>query len=235
MSKRYRAPVASMRIGEHEIPCLLMEDGSFRVAATQLADLNLASRSNASKTAKRLLGADYQLVRHASQLNSNPVVVLTLKEFEIVLTRMAYAERKTEARTQARVITETLVGLSLVQLAHDAHGLEFDRQDRTEWMKNRVAGKAARRKWTDIVKDHLDKQGLYFSNGQETREYFKWLTVKVNRGLFNQDHFNCDRDNMDKDELQLILNFEMTLAARSVKRPTHTPEELIDWVLEEVY
>jgi hypothetical protein len=58
-------------------------DGTFAVAVSQLAELNLVSQYNASRDLKAILGKDFQLVKSSSELNPKKFNIIVDKQVSI--------------------------------------------------------------------------------------------------------------------------------------------------------
>jgi len=102
---------------------------------------------------------------------------------------------------------------------------------------------AARKSWTDQVKNRLIKDGLYHTtNGTGkvittaySKKVFRSLTVEVNEVLFNRRHFYCDRSAfMDVDQQEIITQFEIELAASAREYPDEPIEKIVALALDKI-
>lgn len=102
---------------------------------------------------------------------------------------------------------------------------------------------AARKSWTDQIKNRLIKDGLYHTtNGAGksvttaySKNVFRSLTVEVNEILFNRRHFYCDRSAfMGVDQQEIITQFEIELAATAREYPDEPIEKIVALALDKI-
>lgn len=147
MNKTIKAIVAPIQIGHRKIQGLMMPNGDFAIAVPQIAELFQFDTNQASRTLKPLLGSGFKFDTAKSELNSKPVNILSLTEFEVVTLELAL-----RGNQEAIAFQRSLVGLALIQLFNDAFGIKFEKIDRQNWLKDRQDGKFYRRSLTDAVK-----------------------------------------------------------------------------------
>ena len=177
------AKISSVKIGSLTIQGLLFSDGSFGVAIPQLVDLGLISfgtpkitKNYASQSLKRLLGGDFRPHKVKVDSFNQLINALTLLQFEQLLVKLDRNGHK-----PAQEFRDALVGLSLVQLFHDAFGLEFAAIDRQNWLKARMESKALFWELTDSIKQY------HLSRGVEPKFYhYSNAMDAINRGLFGK-------------------------------------------------
>jgi hypothetical protein len=148
---------------------------------------------------------------------------ISLEDTTIVITHAAFTDHKSEALGLA----EALLMESLERRADAAFGVKRTEEERNQRLALRIKRVETRRNWTDVIKDHLEKQGL---TGD------KWmyinLTVKVNRKLFGVDNFSSNRDIMTQAQQIRIMGFEDLLCRLSEKQPNLTPDQLVTKALD---
>jgi hypothetical protein len=86
-----KARIAKVKFAaDLEIECLMLPDGSFGIAATQVTEtLGLQpANGHSSRDIKALLGKEFQPAKVATELNPNKSVVLTLEQFALVCVKL---------------------------------------------------------------------------------------------------------------------------------------------------
>ena len=174
------AKISSVKIGSLTIQGLLFSDGSFGVAIPQLVEQGLISvnghKKYATQTIERLLGEPFNGHKVKVESYKNLINALTLVQFEKIMLKL---DRAGDVKAQA--FRDALVGLSLVQLFHDAFGLEFAAIDRQNWLKARMESKALFWELTDSIKQY------HLSRGVEPKFYhYSNAMDAINRGLFGK-------------------------------------------------
>jgi hypothetical protein len=76
-----------------------------------------------------------------------------------------------QGNAAAELALDTLVGLALVQIANDAFGVKFEKEERVAWTAKRLEGKHTRRTLTDAVHDYY---------GEPRGQVYQQLTHLVN-------------------------------------------------------
>jgi hypothetical protein len=175
------ATIALVPIGHLTIEGLMDEQRKYYIAVTQSNELLefSASPQNAKRSIQRLLGESFQPLRLKTNLNPNPVFVLSLVDFERCLAKLDRLGNK-----KAQDFRDQLIGLSLHQLFSDAFNIKFEKEERQSWIKKRqenidsfwLIGEA-----TKLYKDRHpelspNKLKFMYSNYQDA----------INRGLFGK-------------------------------------------------
>jgi len=227
-----KAKIAQIKFGGLEIEGLLLPDGSFGIGVSQVAELFQFLNKNASRDFKAMLGEGFQFLKTTSELHPKAVNYLTLVQFEKVL---RYYDRAGNVAAQA--LTDSLVGLSLVQLFSDAFGIKFDKGDRQEWLKQRMSGKNVRRTLTDSIQDYLILNAESLSEGYKTFIYAT-CSDAVNRTIFGKTAKQLRlergvktdallRDSHDRKDLQRIDHIEV-YAMRLIDAKGEEPMEAVE-------
>jgi len=207
--KKVKAELAIVCIGSIEIEGLMLEDGTFGVAIPQVCTLFQLDKNQASREVKALLGNNFQFDKWCSQLNPKAVNVLFLKDFERLILRLAIKQNELAIN-----LSELLIELSLQQLFSDAFCIQFEKEERQAWLKDRQNGKIVRRTLTDAIQDYLESHDV--SENTEKHLYSN-VTNAINRAIFNRrsakqlrEDWGVEnpRDNMNQNELLLIMEVE---------------------------
>jgi hypothetical protein len=169
-----QAHVTPVSIGNLTIDGLMDEKGNFYVAVPQIADLIQTARNIASRDLKRLMGAGFETSKLKTQFNQNSTNAVSLDVFERVLVRLDRQGNKF-----AQDLRDDLVGLSLKQLFSDAFKVQFEAQDRQDYMCNRQTGKEVFKRLMMVVQARLHSQGK-----NDPGHYYAQLVNKIYRGLF---------------------------------------------------
>jgi hypothetical protein len=132
-----RARIAKVIIAEREVECLMMPNGEFRIAVSQVHHLlpKLITQNNATREVKALLGKDSHYSsteRVASELHSKTVQTITLDQF----TRVLIAASK-KGDVTASEMCHSLVGASLASIVSSAFGIKFTQEQLTQWVEAR--------------------------------------------------------------------------------------------------
>jgi len=155
------AEIAEVQIGNLTIEGVMFPDGSYGVAIPQVSSLFLDNHNQASKTLKRLMGADFKTSKVKTPFNRNATLAISLPDFERVVAKLDRAGNK-----KAQDFRDTMVGLSFHQLFSDAFGVKFEKEDRQRWLESRFNTKHDFRPLTD----QLQKAGFV-----EPKEYGKYI------------------------------------------------------------
>jgi hypothetical protein len=208
--KKIKANLTIVRIGHLEFEGLLLPDGNFRIAISQLVALNLVPPNRSLKQLQALYSLDFP--SHQSiltPLNSKKVNTIDLVDFEHLLRKLDRMGVE-----EARTIVDSLIGLSLQQLFSDAFCVQFEKEERQAWLKDRQTGKVVRRTLTDAIRDYLKAHDA--SENAFTFTYPN-VTNAINRAIFNQrsakqlkEDWGVEnpRDYMTQNELLLIMEVE---------------------------
>ena len=151
------ATVSKMNLGSIEFDALLGSnvgaDGKaqFYIGVSQVALLFSTIPDNATRDAKALLGKGSELVKIRTNLSNNPANCLTFAQFEIAIVKLT-----AKGNPIASELNLACLSMSLYQRACDSFGIHFEKEDRNAWLLDRAAGKVARNKLTDAIKQWLD-------------------------------------------------------------------------------
>jgi len=132
-----KAIVSQVKIGSVEVEGLMLPNGDFAIAVSQMSALNLVPPNRSQKQLKALLGIDlpsHQAVK--SELNSKAVNIISLADFEKVIIELAI-----KGNQKAADFARMMIGLSLHQLFCDSFGIKFEQEHRQEWLKQRMIHK----------------------------------------------------------------------------------------------
>ncbi len=149
-----KAVVATIKLGTYEFEGLMMPNGTYRVAVSQIANLNLIPHKNASRDLKTLLGKGFTLLPVKSAIHPKAVNTVSVSEFNQCLILLS-----AKGCQEATDILLALADLSLTEVFSDAFGQKVDSDTRTEFLKARLFGKQGRRKFTDAVKSYQSVAG----------------------------------------------------------------------------
>lgn len=207
MNKTIKAIVAPIQIGHRKIQGLMMPNGDFAIAVPQIAELFQFDTNQASRTLKPLLGSGFKFDTAKSELNSKPVNILSLTEFEVVTLELAL-----RGNQEAIAFQRSLVGLALIQLFNDAFGIKFEKIDRQNWLKDRQDGKFYRRSLTDAVKFLID-QGKQLNYGLMTLQTYSACKLSSEYAIYRKNHKDSGfRNTLDVAKLRNISKFEELVA-----------------------
>lgn len=202
------AVVCPVQIGNVEIEGLFLSSGEYAVAFAQLQHLNLIPPNRSLKQLESLLDMTFQSHRKAkTSLHPKAVNVISLDE----LTAVIIASAKT-GNESAQVLRDGLVGLSLRQLFADAFGEKFEKEDRQNWLKTRMAGKVTRRGLTEAIKDWYERNPG--GTSRPPHAMFAQTTNLIYKALWGMEavqlekHLGCGRHEsrnfMDEKSLKLL-------------------------------
>lgn len=189
------AEIATVKIHNISIEGVMFPDGSYGVAIPQVSSLFLDNQNQASKTLKRLMGADFKTSKVKTPFNRNATLVVSLPDFERVVAKLDRAGNK-----PAQDFRDTLVGLSLHQLFSDEFGVKFEKEDRQKWLENRFKTKHDFRPLTD----ELQKAGF-----KEPKQYGKYISLMQSK-LGIEDG---TRDELDNKTLMKLVDGQTKLTA----------------------
>lgn len=128
------AVVTQVPIGNTSVEGLMTEDGQYAIAFSQLQVIDLVPPNRSLKQLEALLGISFQSHRKVkTALNPKPVNAIDLIDFEKLLRVL---DRK--GNKHAQLIVDSLVGLSLHQLFCDAFGIKFEKEERQQYLAQRM-------------------------------------------------------------------------------------------------
>ena len=223
---KLKAEVTTVKIGHIEIEGLLLPSGEFAIAVPQICRLFSFPIKHSSRHFKALLGNDFSFPTCKTTLNSKPVNILRLADFERLVFELVLKQNEL-----AIEFGRGLVGLSLHQLFSDAFEIELNEQDRQTWLKARLEGKVVRRTLTDAIKAYIESHPV---SSHYAKHVYADVTDKINLGLFNRranvlrKDWGCDnpRDAMTPHELRLVDDIE-NLATRLIDRDKLEPMKAV--------
>lgn len=215
---------------------LLLPDSSFGISVTQANELLsfAGSPNHAPKAVKRMLGKDFQPSLVYSELNSNKVYFLTLPQFEELLKALVK-----KGNPKALGLVLDLMGQSLFQNFCDAFEIRHEKEERKQWMKNRVAGKVDRRTLTDAIQDYLFNNKV--SNQHTRLTYIRATDTiyvrafgKTSQQLKKELKVDNAREGLDSKQLRTVSRLE-DYAARVIDvkgmNPVQAVNEAADFFL----
>ena len=214
-----RAKIATVRIGHLEFEGLMLHDGTFGIAVPQICSVFQIDKNQASRTFKAILGEQFQFDKWRSTLHPKAVNVLSLIDFERLLRKLDRC-----GNLLAQELVDLLLGLSLQQIFSDAFCLQFEKEDRQQWLKDRQEGKEKRRTLTDSIKDYL------ISHPHADKMLYPVVTDLIYLGIFNRRAADLKsdwnetnpRDSMTRQELFLVAEVE-ALTSRLIDFDSYHP------------
>lgn len=218
-----KAIVAQVQIGLITIEGLMAPNGDFGVGVSQIAEHFSLDKTIATREVKSLLGKGLQLDKWKSELNSNPVNVISIKDFKKLVRAL---DRK--GNILAEALTDALLEESIERRFARAFNVKFDEDEAEKRLALRMGRIISRFAWTDVIKKrHYQITGRYPSS-----DYYRSCTIMVNKKLFGRPHFNCNRDNMTPEQQQLISDFERMAQRKSKQYPDLPAHELLMKIIE---
>ena len=172
-AKSHRAEIAEIDFGSFKILGLLLQDATFAVAVSQIAELFQLDKTIATRELKALLGADLQLDKVASKVHPKAVNCISLSQFETVIAELSFnpLQKNGNPRYTANTVriaqsfARLSIGMTLQQRFSDAFGIKFDKEDRDAWFKAREIGIFERNNLTDgilrYIKANPDRSEAY--------------------------------------------------------------------------
>jgi len=198
-----KAVVAPVKIGHLTIEGLMMPNGDFAIAVPQVARLFSFDTNQASRALKSLLGKDSPFDNAKTELNSKPVNIMSLPEFESVTLELAL-----KGSEPAIAFQRSLVGMALHQLFCDAFNIKFDKTDRQNWLKERQHGKGDRRSLTDAAK-FLIERGEDLNYAAITIKTYGVCGLLSQYHEYKRSHKDAGfRDTLSSVELKKVAKFE---------------------------
>lgn len=174
---------------------------SFLVGFPQICQQFLIPQNHASRDFKALLGKDCKISKcRYESVRGNNFNALSLSDYELLVTRLD----RVKDNQKAKDFRDLLFGLSLYQLFCDGFGIQFEAEERQQWLAERMESKALFWDLTQAIKDHYIptasedgakwvyintmnaiNQGLFGKTAKQIRE-----ELGVRPGELNRDHFN---------------------------------------------
>lgn len=217
-----RAEIAIVKIGYLEFEGLMLDDGTFGIAVPQVAKIFpyfQDFQNQASKILKRLMGDGFKTTKVKTRFNRNVTLMVDLQSFLSIVKALT---RKSDIVAQE--LAEQLMGLSLQQLFSDAFCLQFEKNERQQWLKDRQDGKEDRRTLTDSIRDYLE------IHPKEDKNLYTMVTDLIYLGIFNRRatrlkadwHATNPRDEMTRKELFYVAETE-ALTSRLIDKDALHP------------
>lgn len=162
LQKTKKAVVTTVKVSHIEFEGLMLPNGGYAIAVSQLYALGLIRQNKASKVLKALLGNSFQFKKTISELNPRAVNIISLSDFKKLLIKL---ENK-----PAQDLRDELIGLSFKQVLSEAFRQKFEKDENQQWLKERQDGKYMRRTFTDSIKDYIENNPQ-LSNNDKTWIY----------------------------------------------------------------
>lgn len=192
-----RARNTTINLGATTIEVLLLPDGkTIRVRLKELERLSLAPTKQGLRSLKRALGEGLNYDRVASENSNNPESAISVETFIEFIKVM-----RKRGNQLAEQITDDLVGLSITQLAYDAFGIKFEKEQRVAWLEARQESKREFRTLTDAF-----QRVLGFTRSEEYQAGVAQFQAAL-------DICNGCRDILDGDKLKKLSRAEVTASA----------------------
>lgn len=192
-----RARNTTINLGATTIEVLLLPDGkTIRVRLKELERLSLAPTKQGLRSLKRALGEGLNYDRVASENSNNPESAISVETFIEFIKVM-----RKRGNQLAEQITDDLVGLSITQLAYDAFGIKFEKEQRVTWLEARQESKREFRTLTDAF-----QRVLGFTRSEEYQAGVAQFQTAL-------DICNGCRDTLDGDKLKKLSRAEVTASA----------------------
>ena len=223
-----KAVVTTVKVGRIEFEGLMLPNGSYAIAISQLDALGLIRQNKASKVLKALLGNSFQLDKTISELNPRAVNIISLSDFKKLLIKL---ENK-----PAQDLRDELIGLSFKQVLSEAFRQKFEKDENQQWLKERQDGKDVRRTFTDSIKDYIennpqlsnnDKTWIY-SNASDTLNKLMFGRTAKQLCQFYQCKKGQLRDQFERKDIIGIRRLEeyaMNLVDRQNFHPVQAVKE----------
>ncbi len=205
-----KAMVAQVDFGFTHVEGLMLPDGSYAIAATQIADKFQFDHNQASRTIKRILGNGFQFDQTTSEIHPKKVNILSIEQFSKLV-----VELNSRGDKAAKAFIEAALFESIERRFDAAFGVEVTERERNELLKARFEGVMTRRTLTDSIKDYCIR-----NDKSETYRKFVYTNVTecLNKTLFGksakelQADRNCSttRNGLIKEEIINVDHCERT-------------------------
>ena len=185
-----KARIAHIPFGDINLEVLQLPDGNYCISVGQISQLlpNLISPTHETRSVKRLLGKTSKLARIKKELSKAPVNVISLEELETVI-----VEASIRGDEDAHKLIRILVGLSLNQLCHDAFGVAYEKEQRTQYVASR---------WEHMKSFHPRLTIWWKTDGCKTSKDYQDRVIEF-KEMCGLSKFK-KIDHMSKDELRII-------------------------------
>lgn len=217
-----KAIATTVDLGFAKVDGLMLPNGKYAIAISQLATIFQFDKNQASRTIKALIGKDFQFDTAKSELNPKAVNILYLDQ----ISKLTYQLAK-KGNAVADAFVQAILEEGLERRFDRAFGKQVEEDQRNQLIVLRMKRIMARRLWTDTLRDRSLE---LFGTKPDPEDYRRW-TIKVNERLFNRYHFYCDRDNMEVREQETIELFERMAERKAKLHYLATPDELVEMAL----
>lgn len=210
--KPKKAVVATVNYAGFEFPGLQMPDGTYGITASQAWEMLKFSEhpNHASRTLKRLLGKDFQTTRMLSELNPKKVNVILLKDFGLLVMKLAFRGNEV-----AQAIAESSVDITLEQAFDIAFDNKRSLEEYQEKQKARVQSKVTRRTLTDAIRDYVKLNGDDLSDNYKKYIYNN-CTDRVYRLVFGRNAKQL-REDLECVDVRAAMTIEELFIVRGVE------------------
>ena len=223
MAQTRKAVSLAVDFGFATVEGLMLPNGDYAIAVSQIAEHFQFSPSHATRQVKALLGKDCNLTKVASDIAKRPVNTLTVAQFKAFV----LAASK-QGDPIAGAFVDALVEEGIERRFDTAAGVKVSEAEYNAKLKQRMERVTARREWTDIIRD----RSLELTGRPAPDRVYSWLTNRVNMALFGRPNFMGNRDNMTAREQRIITSFETMVSMLADRFPRATPTELITRALD---
>ena len=223
MAQSRRATTFAVDFGFTQVQGLMLPDGSYAIAVSQIAEHFQFSPSHATRQVKALLGKGSNLSTASSDLAKRPVNIISLSQFKSVVLALSK-----QGHPIAGAFVDALVEEGIERRFDTAAGVKVEESEYNARLKQRFERVAARREWTDIIRD----RSIALTGRPAPERVYSGLTRQVNMALFGRPNFDGDRDNMTPREQRIITAFETMVATFAERFPQDSPTRLITRALD---
>ena len=166
-------------------------------------------------------------VKLKTDLNSKPVNAIPVELLEILIAKLDRA-----GSIPAQDFRDALVGLSLHQLFCDAFGIVFEKEDRQEWLKDRMESAKLYRMLSQCVATWMAAR----TNSAPSFVYYTHLANAMNSCLFGKTSKQIReelkvkgliRDSFGENALKAIVHLETTAVHLWKQDPTVSPDKCV--------
>lgn len=203
---------------------LLMPNGDYRIALSQVSSLLLKSRKLSVKQLESLSGMSFKSHEKVkTDLGRNKSVTISLDEFSDVCLQLALSGNE-----YAQVIAKVSVQFTLIQAFEVALGIERTNTEGQRIYEALLASKKARRGLTDMLQKVYRITGCFPAYGKHTLLIYRALLLEAkyekyvsqyggrNNSFTFRHHFLSEKDRytIEKAETNIVFmvtNLEMTL------------------------
>jgi hypothetical protein len=187
-------------------------------------------KNQALRSLKPFLPKGFSFDKAQTPLNSKPVNILSLPDFELLLFELICA-----GNPIAKSFGRDLVGLSLQQLFCDAFGLKFEAEDRQSWLLARQESKDlfydlanAIKKWTE-GRECSAPAWTYYSNAYDAINLglFGMKSAKIREALELPAGSGLCRDHFGRSALRHLIQVQGTASRMMARDPGLKPIEAV--------